>query len=131
MTEIIVADDDEILKITTTDQVVEVEETAEELKVTSGESRIIVRDEETDVLVIDVADAQFISGSQPPDIFTPTSGQTVFTLSISPTATLILTLRVFLNGQKLTTGTYTIAGTQLTVTLPYTLETNDILEVYY
>jgi hypothetical protein len=66
------------------------------------------------------------------EIFTPTPSQTVFTLASSPTGTQITNSRLYLNGQKLTFCIcYMIAGTQLTVILPYDLDGSDLLEIYY
>lgn len=65
-------------------------------------------------------------------VFTPTQSQTVFTLSRAPTDSEIPISRLYLNGQKLLfNACYAISGTQLTVILPYDLDSNDVLEINY
>lgn len=103
----------------------------EKIFIEADKDVVVVTESEAVDIIIDVNSAIITSSAQAPDIFTPTNGQTVFTLSLIPVGTLILTLRVFLNGQKLVTGSYSISGSQLTIILPYSLASNDILEVFY
>lgn len=64
------------------------------------------------------------------DVFTPTSGQTNFTLSQTPLDT--NDVHVFVNTVKYTNGIdYTVSGTSLLWTGPFSLDTQDALEVTY
>jgi len=66
------------------------------------------------------------------DVFTPTLDQTVFTLSNIPNALQVLISLVIINTATLAlTVDYTISGSQLTITLPYSLNSNDIVTIIY
>jgi hypothetical protein len=131
MADIIISETDEPIIIEADSHNIIIEEKEEDLIVCADETKITVNETDSIDIIIDVAGSYVISSGIVPDIFYPTFGQTIFTLSFIPVGVGILTLRTYLNGQKLPTGSYSISGSQLTIILPYDLEVSDILETYY
>lgn len=132
MTDIIVTDNDEILKIVVDESEIKIEESIQQTVVEAQESEIVVKDLVSENIVIDLTNSYIVTSQQAPDIFIPTTGQTVFTLSVIPVGNELLTLRVYVNRLKLLFGSYSIVGSQLTITgLPFSLNPTFIVEVYY
>ena len=125
----------ETIEITDKQEVVELKSVESgTLEVTDQKEVVELKDEIFNTIQVVNVNGQFNGGgtSGVYEVFTPTSGQTVFTLSNILTGPEVILSKVFINGQKISYITcYTIAGSQLTVILPYLLGTGDILEIYY
>jgi len=116
------------IEITDQQKVVELDSDKGKIVIADNQNVIELK-EDTNVIEVAVFTAS-LGGFR--DVFTPTSGQTVFTLSNIPNALQVLISLVIINTATLAlTADYTIAGSQLTITLPYALNSSDIVTVIY
>jgi hypothetical protein len=134
MTNVTITEKKDIIDIAINQDVFEVIEEKNTVAIKTVKDVIEVTEEPKEAIRINVTDVIFSVepiGSRY-EAFTPTYGQTIFTLSATSTGAEILLSKVFINGQKINyPNSYSISGSQLTITLPYDLEVSDILETYY
>lgn len=130
--DILLIKDKKTIEITDQQRVVELDSDNGKIVIADNQDVIELKE---DTKVVEVANVngvftQSLGGFR--DVFTPTSGQTVFTLSNIPNALQILISLVIINSATLAlTVDYTIAGSQLIITLPYALDSDDIVTVIY
>jgi hypothetical protein len=101
------------------------------VSVTQDDVRVTVG---TDDVVVSLGAAQGPPGPGnvwAEDTFTPTTNQTVFSLSRAPSDALSLTVNV--NGQSFTpgAGAWTLAGTTVTWVASYSLSGSDTVTIHY
>ncbi len=119
-----IANQQEIVQLTTEDNIA--------VDITDQRDVVDLKDEITNIIEVVNVNGAFVGVGDHYEFFTPTLGQTVFTLGNILIPEQILISKVFINGQTIALTTcYTISGSQLTVILPYSLDTGDILEIYY
>lgn len=125
----------ETIEITDKQKVIELDSVeSSTLEVTNQKEVVELKDEVFDTIQVVNVNGQFGGGGASGiyEFFIPTLNQTIFTLSNILTGAEVILSKVFINGQKIALTTcYTISGSQLTVILPYSLNTGDILEIYY
>ena len=128
---ITVTESDSILEVTSDKGVINLVNTDSiDLEVESQVTLVELKEDFSDVIQVTNVNSLGVGGFY--ETFTPTTGQTVFTLANIPTGSQILLSQVYVNGQKISMpACYTISGTQLTLILPYSLNSGDILEIYY
>jgi hypothetical protein len=128
-----VIEDQQTIEITDQQKVIELDSVvASTIEVTEQQEVIELKDEVSDTIQVVNVNGAFVNVGDNYEVFIPTTGQTIFTLSNSLTGPQITLSKVFINGQKIAHVTcYTISGTQLTVILPYSLNSGDTLEIYY
>lgn len=132
MTDVVVEESNEKIYATSAAKQIVVEENDSKIVAESEGKQIVVNQIAAADVVIDVSQIYVTTGQRPPDQFTPAQGQTVFTLSTIPVGNEILTIRVYVNRLKLLLGSYSIVGSQLTITgLPFQLNPTFKVEVYY
>jgi hypothetical protein len=131
--EIEVIENQQTIEITNKQKVIELDsDAATEIEITDQKEVIELETDITKVIEVTNVNATFVGVGDNYEVFIPTTGQTIFTLSNSLTGPQITLSKVFINGQKIAHVTcYTISGTQLTVILPYSLNSGDTLEIYY
>jgi tRNA splicing ligase len=130
--EIKINDDINEITIINTEDKFSVSDSDNVVTIVDNVDKFEVTEEVGDAIRINVTDVILSAATGRYDVFTPTNGQTIFTLSELSTGEEINLSKVFINGQKIAYVTcYTISGSQLTVILPYLLNNGDILEIYY
>jgi hypothetical protein len=128
-----VIEDQQTIEITDQQKVIELDSiVASTIEVTEQQEVIELKDEVSDTIQVVNVNGAFVNVGDNYEVFSPSIGQTIFTLSNMLIGPQILLSKVFINGQKIALTTcYTISGSQLTVILPYSLNSGDILEIYY
>jgi hypothetical protein len=129
--DIIVTKSDTVLEVTSNENIINLTTNeVVDLEIESETKIIELKEDFSNVIEVTNVNTVGVAGFY--QSFIPTTGQTVFTLNNIPTGAQIILSQVYINGQKIAYITcYTITGTQLTVILPYSLNNEDFLEIYY
>jgi hypothetical protein len=128
-----VIEDKQTIEITDQQEVVEIVNGDDVgVEVTDNKDVVELRDEICNTIEVVNVNGSFVGLGDTYESFIPADSQTVFTLGSIPIGPQIALSKVFVNGQKIAHITcYVISGSQLTVTLPYSLKPTDLLEIYY